>query len=314
MPSLFPAIDTFDSGMLDVGEGHSIYYEQSGNPDGKPAVFVHGGPGGGTDPSSRRYWDPAHYRIVLFDQRGCGKSTPHASLQANTTPHLIADMEKLRAHLAIERWQVFGGSWGSTLALAYAEAHPARVSELILRGIFLCRPEEIHWLYQEGTSRIFPDAWEGFLAPIPEAERGDLVGAYHKRLTSDDESVRHEAALAWSIWEGSTSRLIPDPEMVARTAEPVFAAAFARIECHYFINKGFMDNGQLLRDVDKIRHIPTVIVQGRYDVICPPKSAWDLHRAFPEAELVLVPDAGHSARETGIQAALLQATEDFRAP
>lgn len=313
MPTLFPAIEAFDTGMLEVGDGHSIYYEQSGNPEGKPAVFVHGGPGGGTDPSARRYWDPAHYRIVLFDQRGCGKSTPHASLEANTTPHLIADMEKLRAHLSIERWQVFGGSWGSTLALAYAETHPSCVSELILRGIFLCRPEEIRWLYQEGTSRVFPDAWEGFLAPIPEDERGDLVRAYHKRLTSEDEAVRHEAALAWSIWEGSTSRLIPDPEMVARTAEPVFAAAFARIECHYFINKGFMDDGQLLRDVDKIRHIPSVIVQGRYDVICPPKSAWDLHRAFPEAALVIVPDAGHSARESGIQEALLQATEDFRA-
>ena len=311
MSSLYPAIEAYETGMLEVGDGHVIYYEQSGNPDGKPAVFVHGGPGGGTDPSARRNWDPARYRIVLFDQRGCGKSTPYANLHANTTPHLIADMEKLRAHLSIKRWQVFGGSWGSTLSLAYAEAHPTRVSELILRGIFLCRPEEIHWLYQEGTSRIFPDAWEGFLAPIPESERGDMVTSYHKRLTSDDEAVRHEAALAWSIWEGSTSRLIPDLELVAKTADPVFAAAFARIECHYFINRGFMDDNQLLRDVDKIRHIPCVIIQGRYDVICPPKSAWDLHRAFPEAKLVMVPDAGHSARESGIQAALLNATNEF---
>jgi proline iminopeptidase len=310
--SLFPAIEAYETGMLEVGDGHTLYYEQSGNPNGKPAIFVHGGPGGGTDPSSRRYWDPAHYRIVLFDQRGCGESTPHANLHANTTQHLIADMEKLRAHLSIDTWQVFGGSWGSTLSLAYAEVHPEHVSELILRGIFLVRPEEIHWYYQEGTSRIFPDAWEGFLAPIPEAERGDLVSAYHKRLTSDDEAIRNEAALAWSIWEGSTSRLIPDPEMVARTAEPVFAAAFARIECHYFMNKGFMDENQLLRDIDKIRHIPCVIVQGRYDVICPTKSAWDLHRAFPESKLVLVPDAGHSARESGIQAALLEATEDYK--
>ncbi|MFT5354753.1 MAG: proline iminopeptidase [Polyangiales bacterium] len=312
MSSLFPAIEAYETGMLEVGDGHTLYYEQSGNPNGKPAIFVHGGPGGGTDPSSRRYWDPAHYRIVLFDQRGCGESTPHANLHANTTQHLIADMEKLRAHLSIDTWQVFGGSWGSTLSLAYAEVHPEHVSELILRGIFLVRPEEIHWYYQEGTSRIFPDAWEGFLAPIPEAERGDLVSAYHKRLTSDDEAIRNEAALAWSIWEGSTSRLIPDPEMVARTAEPVFAAAFARIECHYFMNKGFMDENQLLRDIDKIRHIPCVIVQGRYDVICPTKSAWDLHRAFPESKLVLVPDAGHSARESGIQAALLEATEDYK--
>lgn len=311
MSSLYPPLDPYDTGMLEVGDGHALYYEQSGNPQGKAAVFVHGGPGGGTDGNARRYWDPALYRIVLFDQRGCGQSTPYANLEANTTPHLVADMEKLRTHLAIDTWQVFGGSWGSTLSLAYAEAHPKHVSELILRGIFLARPDEIRWLYQEGTSRIFPDAWEGFLAPIPESERDDLVHAYHRRLTSDDKAVRNEAALAWSIWEGSTSRLIPDPDLVARTADPEFAAAFARIECHYFIHKGFMDDNQLLRDIDKVRHIPCVIVQGRYDVICPPKSAWDLHRAFPEAKLVLVPDAGHSARESGIEAALLQATQEF---
>ncbi|MEM7608853.1 MAG: prolyl aminopeptidase, partial [Myxococcota bacterium] len=268
--------------------------------------------GGGTSPDQRRYWDPAHYRIVLFDQRGCGKSTPHANLDANTTPHLIADMERLREHVAIERWQVFGGSWGSTLSLAYAQAHPTRVSELVLRGIFLVRREELHWYYQEGTSRMFPDAWEGFLAPIPEAERHALIRAYHKRLTSDDEAVRLQAAKAWSIWEGSTSRLLPDPNLVAHTADAHFAEAFARIECHYFINEGFLEEGQLLRDVDRIRTIPAVIVQGRYDVICAPKSAWDLHKAWPEAELIMVPDAGHSAREPGIERALVDATQRFR--
>ncbi|MAQ16573.1 MAG: prolyl aminopeptidase [Sandaracinus sp.] len=313
MPSaLYPALEPYDRGSLEVGDGHTLYYEQSGNPQGKPAVFVHGGPGGGTDPSQRRFWDPRTYRIVLFDQRGCGRSMPHASLEANTTPHLIADMERLREHLGIERWQLFGGSWGSTLALAYAEAHPERVTEIILRGIFLVRREEVQWYYQEGASRFFPDAWESFLAPIPEDERDDLVSAYHRRLTSDDESVRLEAARAWSVWEGSTSRLRVDPALVARTAQPHFAEAFARIECHYFVNGGFMEDGQLLRDVHRLRAIPGVIVQGRYDVICPPKSAWELHRAWPEAELNFVPDAGHSALEEGTAARLVAATDRFR--
>ncbi len=312
--ALHPAVDAYDEGYLDVGDGHSIHYEQSGNPDGKPAVFVHGGPGGGTDPSQRRFWDASAYRIVLFDQRGCGKSTPHASLEANTTPHLIADMEKLREHLGIERWQLFGGSWGSTLSLAYAQAHPERVTELILRGIFLVRREEVRWYYQSGASRFFPDAWEKFLAPIPEAERHDLVQAYHLRLTSDDEAARLEAARAWSVWEGSTSRLEVDPALVARTSEPRFAEAFARIECHYFVNEGFLEEGegQLLRDVHRIRHIPGVIVQGRYDVVCPPKTAWDLHRAWPEAELHIVGTAGHSALEEGTAAQLVAATDRFR--
>jgi len=310
--SLYPPIDAYDDGYLEVGDGHTIHYEQCGNPDGKPALFVHGGPGGGTDPSQRRFWDPRAYRIVLFNQRGCGKSSPHASLEHNTTPHLIADMEKLREHLGIERWQLFGGSWGSTLSLAYAQAHPERVTELVLRGIFLVRREEVRWYYQSGASRFFPDAWEAFLAPIPEAERDDLVHAYHQRLTSDDESVRLEAARAWSVWEGSTSRLQVDPALVARTSQPRFAEAFARIECHYFVNEGFLEEGQLLRDVGRIRHIPGVIVQGRYDVVCPPKSAWDLQRAWPEAELHLIGAAGHSALEEGTAEALVAATNRFR--
>jgi len=310
--ALYPAVDAYDQGHLEVGDGHAIHYEQCGNPEGKPALFVHGGPGGGTDPSQRRFWDPEAYRIVLFDQRGCGKSTPHASLEANTTPHLIADMEKLREHLGIDRWQLFGGSWGSTLSLAYAETHPDRVSELILRGIFLVREEEVQWYYQSGASRFFPDAWESFLAPIPEGERRDLVTAYHLRLTSDDEATRLEAARAWSMWEGHTSRLEVDPALVARTSEPRFAEAFARIECHYFVNGGFIDEGQLLRDVDRIREIPGVIVQGRYDVVCPPKSAWELHRAWPEAELKIIGAAGHSALEEGTAEALVAATDRFR--
>ena len=313
MPSaVYPALEAYDGGSLDVGDGHTIHYEQAGNPEGKPALFVHGGPGGGTDPSQRRFWDPRAYRIVLFDQRGCGRSTPHASLEANTTPHLVADMEKLREHLAIDRWQLFGGSWGSTLSLAYAQSHPDRVSELILRGIFLVRREEVRWYYQAGASRFFPDAWESFLEPIPEDERDDLVSAYHRRLTSGVETLRLDAARAWSVWEGSTSRLRVDPNLVARTSEPRFAEAFARIECHYFVNQGFLDEGQLLRDIDRIRHIPGVIVQGRYDVVCPPKSAWDLHRVWPEAQLHLIADAGHSALEEGTAAALVAATDRFR--
>ncbi|MFO0697286.1 MAG: prolyl aminopeptidase [Polyangiales bacterium] len=312
MPA-YPPIEPFRTGFLRVDDVHTIYFEECGNPKGKPALFLHGGPGGGTSPDHRRFWDPRAYRIVLFDQRGCGRSTPHACLEHNTTWHLVADIERLREHLGIERWQVFGGSWGSTLALAYAETHPTRVTEIVLRGIFLLRKEEIDWYYQDGASRIFPDAWEGYLAPIPEAERADLLHAYHARLTSEDASIRIPAAQAWSIWEGATSRLLPDPDLVARTGEAHFAEAFARIECHYFVNGGFLDvDDQLLRDVHRIRQIPTVIVQGRYDVVCPPKSAWDLHRAFPEAKLHLVPDAGHSAAEPGIVEHLVAATDAFR--
>jgi proline iminopeptidase len=310
---LYAPRQPFNSGMLPVSELHQIYFEESGNPKGKPVVFVHGGPGGGTDPSQRGFFNPDVYRIVLFDQRGCGKSLPYASLVDNTTWDLVEDMEKLRKHLGIARWQVFGGSWGSTLALAYAETHPECVTELVLRGIFLVRKQEIDWFYQRGASAIYPDAWEHYLKAIPEAEHGDLVLAYHKRLTSDDPAVRLAAARAWSIWEGSTSRLYTDPKFISRYAADDFAVAFARIECHYFVNKGFLREGQLLEDVHKIRHIPTVIVQGRYDVVCPIESAWALHRAFPEAELVIVNDAGHSAKEPGNASALIEATDRFGA-
>jgi proline iminopeptidase len=276
-------------------------------------VFVHGGPGGGTEPRLRRFFDPAAYRIVLFDQRGCGKSTPHAGLVDNTTWHLVSDMELLRAHLGIERWQVFGGSWGSTLALAYAERHPERVSELVLRGIFMLRRKELHWFYQEGASALFPEAWELYLEPIPPAERGDLITAYYRRLTSDDPAQRLAAARAWSIWEASTSFLLPRTEFIEHAGAEDFSLAFARIECHYFVHGGFFAReSQLLDDVARIRRIPAVIVQGRYDVVCPMFSAWELHRAWPEAEFRVVPDAGHSAYEPGIVHELVEATDAFR--
>ena len=311
--TLYPEIEPYRTGRLRVSDLHELYFEESGNPEGKPVVFVHGGPGGGTEPKQRRFFDPKAYRIILFDQRGCGKSTPHASLDENTTWHLIADMEALRAHLGVERWLVFGGSWGSTLALAYAEQHPAHVTELVLRGIFLLRKQEIDWFYQRGADALFPDAWEDYLAPIPEDERGNLLAAYHKRLTSPDPAVCAVAARAWSVWEGRTSCLHPNPELIAKTAGDEFALAFARIECHYFINNGFFEKDtQLLEDVQKIRHIPAVIVQGRYDVVCPVESAWALHRAFPEADLRIVPDAGHSALEPGNVHELVEATDRFR--
>ncbi|MEC8651707.1 MAG: prolyl aminopeptidase [Planctomycetota bacterium] len=309
---LYPEIEPFDKGHLAVGGPHEIYYEQCGNPQGKPVVFVHGGPGGGAGEDYRRFFDPAAYRIVLFDQRGCGRSRPYASLEDNTTWDLVADIEKIRAHLSIEQWQVFGGSWGSTLALSYAQSHPERVTELVLRGIFMLRRKELLWFYQEGASNIFPDAWEKYLAPIPEVERGDLMSAYYRRLTSDDEQTRVEAARAWSIWEGTTSLLYRDEKKIAETGADDFAVAFARIECHYFVNGGFFETeDQLLRGVERIRHIPTVVVQGRYDVVCPARSAWDLQRAWPESELVVVEDAGHSAFEPGIRSALLEATDRF---
>jgi len=310
--TLYPELEPHDQGMLEVSAVHRMHYEVSGNPDGKPVVFVHGGPGGGSDPKQRRYFDPAKYRIVLFDQRGCGKSTPFASLEDNTTWDLVADIEKLRAHLGIERWQVFGGSWGSTLALAYAQTHADRVTELVLRGIFMLRKKELRWFYQEGASFLFPDAWEGYVADIPEDERGDLIAAYHKRLTSDDEEVRLRAAKSWSVWEGSTSCLLPNEELIKKTGGDAFALAFSRIECHYFVNGGFFETEQqLLERIDRIRHIPTVIVQGRYDVVCPVVSAWELHRAFPEATLHIVPDAGHSSMEPGIVHELVSATDRF---
>jgi proline iminopeptidase len=312
--TLYPEIEPYRTGRLRVSDLHEIHFEECGNPQGKPAIFVHGGPGGGTEPKQRRFFHPEAYRIVLFDQRGCGKSTPHACLEENTTWHLIADMEALREHLGIDRWQVFGGSWGSTLSLAYAEKHPERVTELVLRGIFLLRRQEIDWFYQRGAGALFPDAWEGYLAPIPEAERGNLLMAYHRRLLSPDPEVRLAAARAWSVWEGRTSCLQPNPELIAKTQGEDFALAFARIECHYFVNGGFLErDGQLLEEVGRIRHIPTVIVQGRYDVVCPMESAWQLHRRWLEADFRLVADAGHSALEPGISDELLNATDRFRA-
>jgi proline iminopeptidase len=309
---LYPELSVRRAGRLRVSAVHEIYWEESGNPDGKPVLFLHGGPGGGSDPKYRRFFDPTRYRIVQFDQRGCGQSTPHACLEENTTWDLVADIETLRALLGVDRWQVFGGSWGSTLALAYAQTHPTRVTELVLRGIFLLRKQEIDWFYQRGASAIFPDAWERYLEPIAEAERGDLLHAYHRRLTGADHEARRRAAVAWSVWEGSTSKLMVDPEMVRRVSQEGFADAFARIECHYFVNKGFLrSDAQLLEDAARIRHIPGVIVQGRYDVVCPMESAWALHRAWPEAELVVVPDAGHSALEPGVTRALVDATDRF---
>ncbi|MGH8460382.1 MAG: prolyl aminopeptidase [Stenotrophobium sp.] len=298
---------------LRVSDLHELYVEESGNPAGKPIVFVHGGPGGGTEPWQRTFFDPQKYRIVLFDQRGCGKSTPHAELRENTTWDLVADMEKIREMLGIDRWVVFGGSWGSTLALAYAETHPDKTKALILRGIFLVRPQEIHWFYQEGCSWIYPDAWDPYVKAIPEAERDDFVQAYYRRLTSSDTAVRKSAAKAWSLWEGATSKLLPSADMLTRYGGDDFADAFARIECHYFINNGFMRPNQLLEDVHRIRHIPGIIVQGRYDVVCPMRSAWDLHRAWPEAELQVVGDSGHAASEPGILSRLVDATNRFAA-
>jgi proline iminopeptidase len=307
---LFPPIEPYATGKLRVSKIHTLHYEECGRPDGKPVVFLHGGPGGGIDPTYRRYFDPAVWRVVLFDQRGCGKSTPHAELRENTTWDLVEDIERLRKELGIERWVAFGGSWGSTLALAYAQTHPARVKALVLRGIFLLRKRELDWFYQQGASELFPDAWETYLAPIPPRERGRMMRAYYKRLTSSDRRVRMRAARAWSVWEGTTCKLQTDPELVKKFAGGKFADAFARIEAHYFVHGGFLDrDDQLLRGVPKIADIPGVIVQGRYDVVCPMRSAWDLHWAWPEAKLIVVPDAGHSIREPGILSALIEETE-----
>lgn len=308
----YPPIEPFMTGRLKVSDLHEIYFEVSGNPDGKPVVVCHGGPGGGTTPSMRRYFDPARYRIVLFDQRGCGKSTPNAELDGNTTWDLVADMEKLRRHLDVAKWQVFGGSWGSTLALAYAQTHPDIVTELVLRGIFTLRRSELVWFYQEGASWMFADAWEAYLAPIPADERGDLIAAYHRRLTGDDQAEKLKAAKAWSAWEGGTVSLLPSQERIDSFSADAFAIAFARIECHYFVNGGFFDrDDQLIADTHKIRHIPGTIVQGRYDVVTPMKTAWDLHQAWPEADFVMVADAGHAASESGIIDALIRATNAY---
>jgi proline iminopeptidase len=310
--TLHPEIEPYRTGRLAVSPLHEIYFEECGNPQGKPVVMVHGGPGGGSNPTMRRYHDPARYRIVLFDQRGCGRSTPHASLEENTTWDLIADMERLREHLGIERWQLCGGSWGSTLSLAYAETHPGRVSELILRGIFTLRRSELQWFYQEGCNWLYPDAFEAYLKPIPPEERSDMIAAYHRRLTSTDRTVQLEAARAWSVWEGTTLSLTPDDQRVANFGRPEYALAFARIECHYFINKGFFDrDDQLIADAGRIRHIAGVIVHGRFDVVTPLRSAWDLKQAWPEADLRIVPDAGHAMTEPGTIHELVSAAERF---
>ncbi len=311
---LYPPFPAYRRGMLRVSPVHQLYFEESGNPKGKPVVFLHGGPGGAVSAVMRRFFNPRKYRVILFDQRGCGRSRPHASLIDNTTWHLVADIEALRVHLKIRRWQVFGGSWGSTLALAYAQRHPERVTELVLRGIFLLRRSELHWFYQDplGAASLFPDLWEQYVAPIPRAERGDMMAAYYRRLTSRSADVRVRAARAWSVWEAATSYLQAGKSAIAKFDDADYAAAFARIECHYFVNGGFLkDEDQLIRDVRRIRHIPAVIVQGRYDVVCPARSAWDLHRAWPEADLQLVGDAGHSAFEPGNSRALVAATDRF---
>src|SRR5690606_36130076 len=311
--TLYPAIEPFRTGHLRVSDVHELYYEECGNPRGKPALFVHGGPGAGCGERARSFFDPEAYRIVLFDQRGCGRSRPHASLEENTTWHLVSDIERLREHLGIDRWLVFGGSWGSTLALAYSQQHPERVSELVLRGIFMLMRFELRWFYQEGASVLFPDRWEQYVAAIPEEERGDLIQAFYSRLTSADRTTRVRAARARSMWEAATSHLHVDEEHVHRWGDEDFAIAVARIECHYFVNKGFFDReDQLLRNVDRIRHIPAVIVQGRYDVVCPMQTAWALHRAWPEADFRIVPDAGHSAFEPGIVHELIMVTDRFR--
>ena len=313
MLDFYPPIEPFHTGRLKVSDLHEIYYEQVGNPNGYPIVFLHGGPGGGISEDHRRFFDPTYYRVILFDQRGCGQSLPFAELKENTTWDLVADIEKLRQKLNIEKWHVFGGSWGSTLALTYAISHPKVVTALILRGIFLCRPSELKWFYQDGAGQIFPDVWESYYQHIPENERHDFVKAYYQRLTSPIEAVRLEAARVWSQWEMATSYLQQKPEAVDEMEDPARALPFARIECHYFINNAFFPtDNYILENIGKIRHIPGIIVQGRYDVVCPARSAWDLHRAWPEAQLKIIPDAGHAAGEPGTKAELVAATNYFR--
>ncbi|AFJ44128.1 prolyl aminopeptidase [Francisella orientalis] len=308
---LYPEIEPFNQEFLKVSDIHTIYFEECGNPNGKPAVFIHGGPGGGIQPSYRQYFNPDKYRLILVDQRGCGKSTPFAELKENTTQDLIRDFEKIRKKLNIDKWMLFGGSWGSTLGLAYAQAYPEVVTELVLRGIFLGREKELSWLYQHGASMVFPDMWEKYIEPIPVEQRKDFISAYHSILTGDDEKLKQQAAIAWSVWEASTSKLFIDKKSMDRYAEDKFSLAFARIECHYFKNKLFIQEAQLLEEAYKIKDIPGVIVQGRYDMVCPAVSAWDLHKVWPKAELDIIADAGHSIREPGILEALVRATDKF---
>jgi proline iminopeptidase len=309
--TLYPPIEPYRWGQLDVGDGHSLYWERCGTPGAKPVVFLHGGPGAGCSPDHRRQFDPARYDILLFDQRGCGRSTPYASLDANTTWHLVEDIERLRALAAVERWMVFGGSWGSTLALAYAETYPDRVTELVLRGIFTFRQTELDWLYRYGASEVYPDKWQEFLDPIPEAERGDLVAAYHRRLTSPDPATQLAAAKAWSKWEAETVTLLPNPGVVEHHSSDEYAIAIARIENHYMVNRGWLEEGQLLANAGRLRDIPGVIVQGRYDMCTPPASAWALYQAWPEAELNIVPDGGHLFNEPGVLDGLIRASDAF---
>ena len=311
--TLYPPLEPYASGMLDIGDGHRVYYERSGKPGGKPALFLHGGPGGGCSPDHRRLFDPSAYDVMLFDQRGCGRSLPYAELEANTTWHLVADIERLRELAGVEKWQVFGGSWGSTLALAYAETHPDRVSELIVRGIYTLTRAELDWYYQFGVSEMFPEKWERFQAPIPEAERGEMMAAYRRRLTGDDPKAQMEAALAWSQWEGQTITLLPSPETSDVFGQDQFALAFARIENHYFVHAGWLEEGQLLRDAHRLAGIPGVIVHGRYDMPCPAKYAYLLHKAWPDAEFHLIEGAGHAYSEPGILDRLIRATDGFRA-
>lgn len=308
---LYPEIEPFDSGMLDVGDGHTIYWERVGTKGAKPAVFLHGGPGGTISPRHRRLFDPKLYDVILFDQRGCGKSTPNASIDANTTWHLVADIERLREMAGFDKWLVFGGSWGSTLALAYAETHPERASELVVRGIYTLTRAELDWYYQFGVSQMFPEKWERFLAPIPEAERGDMMAAYRKRLVGSDRKAQMEAAIAWSEWEGQTITLLPEPETSDVFGEADYAIAFARIENHYFVHAGWLEEGQLLRDAGKLKDIPGVIIHGRYDMPCPAHYAWQLHKAWPKAEFFLIEGAGHAYSEPGILDRLIYATDKF---
>lgn len=311
MQGFYPEIQPYVRHTLAMDASHQLYVEESGNPEGIPVVFLHGGPGAGCEPFQRRFFDPARYRIVLFDQRGCGRSTPHAELGGNTTQELVADIERIREHLGIARWLVFGGSWGSTLGLVYAETHPERVLGLVLRGIFLCRPRDIHWFYQDGASFLFPDYWQDFLAPIPLQERGNLVRAYYARLTGEDEVTRMAAAKAWSLWEGRTATLLPRQSVIDHFGNPFTALSLARIECHYFINASFLEPDQILARAEHLREIPGVIVHGRYDVVCPVEQAFALHQAWPQAHLEVIADAGHSATEPGIVDALVRATDEF---